>query len=60
MYSQLLPPLAAERTRDIRREARAASLARLACGTRPGRRAARRAATAPGAEGRLVLRAARP
>ncbi|HTS96715.1 MAG TPA: hypothetical protein VMI33_08835 [Streptosporangiaceae bacterium] len=56
MYSQLLP-VAAERTRDMRREARAASLAR---GARLGRRAARAAHAAPGAEGRLVLRAARP
>jgi hypothetical protein len=56
MYSQLLPGLAAERGRDIRRDARATSRVRRARRARAGRPAA--AMTGP--EARLIPRTARP
>jgi hypothetical protein len=56
MYTHLLPGLAAERGRDIRRDATAASLIRLARGARSGHRPGRLA----GRETRLVPRTARP
>jgi hypothetical protein len=59
MFTNLLPDLAAERGRDIRRDATAASLARLARQTRPGRRH-RHAASAHHLESRLVPRTVRP
>jgi hypothetical protein len=58
MYTHLLPDLAAERGRDIRRDATAASLIRLARGTRHGHRP-RRAASVPCPESPLVPRTAR-
>jgi hypothetical protein len=60
MYTHLLPGLAAERGRDIRQDAVAASLTRLARVARPGHRARRVIAAAKGPESRLVPRTARP
>jgi len=55
MYSQMLPGVAAERTKSLRREAAVAAQARLARSTRPARRPSFMASHA-GA--RLVRRAA--
>jgi hypothetical protein len=60
MYTYLLPGLAAERARDIRRDASAASLIRLIRGTRLSRRPSRVAAAAPRKASRPVPRTARP
>jgi hypothetical protein len=46
MYSQMLPGLAAERTRSLRREAAVAAQARLARSARPASRASVMAAHA--------------
>ena len=59
MYTQLLPDLAAERVRDIRRDATAASQIRLARGMRRGHRFSI-ATSARYLESRLVPRTARP
>jgi hypothetical protein len=59
MYTYLLPGLAAEHARDIRRDASAAPLIRLVRGARQGRRPGRAAAAAHKASW-PVLRAARP
>ncbi len=57
MYSQMLQGMAAERTRDLRREAAAAAHARLARGARPGLRPGD-VASHPGA--RLARRTVHP
>jgi hypothetical protein len=59
MYSQLLPGLAAERGRDIRRDAAATSRVRRARRVRPGHRAGR-AAAMTGHGARLMAGTARP
>lgn len=58
MYTQLLPELAAERVRDIRRDATATSQIRLARATRRGHRFSF-ATSARYLESRLVPRTAR-
>ncbi len=57
MHSNLLQSVAAERVRDLRREAAAQSLVRQAGFTRPGRRAD---AVVSGGIGRLVRRTVHP
>jgi hypothetical protein len=57
MHSNLLQSVAAERVRDMRREAAAQSLVRRTRPTRPSRRTD---AAAPGGIGRLVRRTAHP
>jgi hypothetical protein len=57
MYSQMVQGMAAERTKDLRREAAAAAQARLARSARPARRA-RVVASQAGA--RLVGRTVHP
>jgi hypothetical protein len=57
MYSQMLPGMAAERTKSLRREAAAAAQARLARSARP---ASRVGAVASHASARLVRRTVHP
>jgi hypothetical protein len=57
MNSHLLQGIAAERARDLRHEATAASRARAARSARPGRRSG---VVAPGAVGRLARRTVHP
>jgi hypothetical protein len=61
MYSQLLPSMAAEHAGDLRREAKASSLARRARPARPRHRGHHvgRRAHAHGPDVRLMPRAAR-
>lgn len=57
MHSNLLQSVAAERVRDLRREATAQSLVRRARFARPSRRTE---AVVPGGIGRLVRRTVHP
>jgi hypothetical protein len=59
MYTHLLPDLATERRREIRRDATAASLVRLVRQTRSGHRHSR-AASAQYLKSRLLPRTVRP